>query len=102
MRAAVLKGTVMSAATLASFTVFHRHQRRGAETLWNEGRGAESGFQTILIHERRGAGPEAHGGHGAGRRPKTPELPKHQIMSKMHPKTDSQDPNMIYTEFRTF
>ena len=59
----------MSAAALASFTVFHRHQRHGAETLWNEGRGAESGFQRILTDERRGAGPEAHEGHGAGLRP---------------------------------
>ena len=69
MRAAALKGTVMSIATLAAYNNFHRHERRGAVTLWNEGRGAESGFQRLLIHECRGASPEAHEGRGAGLRP---------------------------------
>ena len=26
----------------------------------------------------------------------------HHTAAETHPKTDSQDPNMIYTEFRTF
>ena len=69
MRAAALRVTVMSVAALDPYTVIHRHERRGAVTLWNEGRGAESGFQRILTDERRGAGPEAHEGRGAGLRP---------------------------------
>ena len=102
MRAAALRVTGMSIAALASSSVFHRHQHRGAETLWNEGRDAESGFQRLLIHERRGAGLKLTRAAALGSVPISPEQHKSHTTSKMNPKTDSQDPNMIYTEFITF
>ena len=102
MRASALRATGMSAAALASFTDFHRHQHRGAETLWNEGSGAESGFQTIPLMSAVALTLKLMRAAALGSVPISPEQHKSHTTSKMHPKTDSQDPNMIYTEFRTF
>ena len=102
MRAAALRATGMSTAALASFTVFHRHQRRGAETLWNEGRGAESGFQTVPLMSVAALTLKLMRAAALSSVPISPEQHKSHTTSKMHPKIDSQDPNMICTKFRTF
>ena len=102
MRAAALKGTVMRAAALASFTVLYRHERHDAVTLWNEGRGTESGFQTLLLASAAALTLKLTRAAALGFVPNCLSLLTHHTTVKIHPKTDSQDPNTIYSEFRTF
>ena len=102
MRAAALRVTVMSVAALAAYINLYRHQHRGAVTLWNEGRGAESGVQTVPLTSVAALTLKLMRAAALGSVPNRLNLLTPHTTVKTCSKTDSQDPNIISTKFRIF
>ena len=92
----------MSVAALDPCTIFHRLERRGAVTLWNEGRGAESGFQTVPLTSAAALTLKLMRAAALGSVPNRLNLLTPHTTVKTCSKTDSQDPNIISTKFRIF